>query len=283
LEIFLDCLPCLMRQALEASRMATNDAGIHNLILRKAALKISDFQSYKYAPEIGREIHSIVKEASGCSDPYKEIKESCIKSAENIFYRLKELLDEKQDRTYWALKISATGNIIDAAIYSDIEVDNIKLIENEVKREFAICDLNCFKDRLKTAKKILIIGDNSGESVFDRVLADELSGFDITYAVRSEPIINDVTYDDAVASGLDTCTNIVSTGCNVPGVIIEECDEAFKNIFNEADIVISKGQGNYETMSEQKREIFFLLKAKCPVLADMIGVNVGDYVFKFNK
>lgn len=272
-----------MRQALEASRMATDDAEIHNLIMKKAALKIADFQNYKYAPEIGREIHNIVKKASGCKDPYKKIKESCIKSAENIYYRLKELLDEKQDRTYWALKTSATGNVIDAAIYKDIDVDNIRFIENELGKEFAVCDLEYFKQRLKNTKKILIIGDNSGESVFDRVLAEELIGYDITYAVRGGPIINDVTYDDAVASGLDTCTSIVSTGCSVPGVIIEQCSKDFVKLFNEADIVISKGQGNYETLSEHKREIFFLLKAKCPVLADRLGINVGDYVFKCNN
>ncbi len=108
------------------------------------------------------------------------------------------------------------------------------------------------------------------------------SNIDITYAVRSEPIINDATIEDARASGLEHCTNLVSTGCNAPGLIIDECTTQFKDIFNNADIVISKGQGNYETLSEAKREMFFLLKAKCPVIADKLGVSVNDYVFKRN-
>ncbi len=88
--------------------------------------------------------------------------------------------------------------------------------------------------------------------------------------------------EDAISSGLNSCTRLVGTGCGVPGLILDECSEEFLDIFNNADIVISKGQGNYETLSEQRRSIYFLLKAKCPVIAKRIGVNVNDYVFMWN-
>lgn len=136
--------------------------------------------------------------------------------------------------------------------------------------------------KLKKAKSLLIIGDNAGETVFDRVLIEDFLNLNITYAVRSEPIINDATIEDAYASGLEKCATLISTGCNAPGVILDECNEEFLNIFNNADIIISKGQGNYETLSEEKKEIFFLLKAKCPVISEKLGVSVNDYVFKWN-
>lgn len=282
-DIYFECLPCLLRQALEASRLATDDIELQKEIMKQAALSISDYQSYQYAPEIGRVLHNIVKNTTGVSDPYEDIKEKSIKAAEELYHYLKMFLYKKQDRIYWALKISATGNIIDAAINCGANVDNLSCIESEIEKEFTICDVEYFKSKLQTCKKLLIIGDNSGETIFDRVLIEDMLNHNITYAVRSEAIINDVTLKDAIDSKLDTCTTIVSTGCNAPGLIIEECTDDFKRIYYEADIVISKGQGNYETLSGQSREIFFLLKAKCSVLADLLGVNVGDYIFKCNS
>ncbi|NLD49908.1 MAG: DUF89 family protein, partial [Clostridiaceae bacterium] len=172
------------------------------------------------------------------------------------------------------------GNIIDSAIYRDIDIEGC--VEKEIEKEFSICDLEHLENKLKHAKSLLIIGDNAGETVFDRVLIEEFLYLDITYAVRSEPIINDATVKDACASGLDSCTRLISTGCNAPGLILDECSEEFLNIFNSADIVISKGQGNYESLSDQYKEIFFLLKAKCSVVSDKLGVNVNDYIFKHN-
>jgi len=282
-DIYFECLPCLLRQALEASRLATDDIEIQKEIMKQAALSISDYQNYRYAPEIGREIHGIVKKTAGISDPYKDIKARSIKAAEELYHFLKMFLHKKQDRIYWALKISATGNIIDAAINKVNDVTNLSCIESEVEKEFAICDIEYFKKRLKNCKNLLIIGDNAGETIFDRVLIEDMIDHNITYAVRSEAIINDVTLEDAIDSKLDICSTVVSTGCNTPGLIVEECSATFKKIYNEADIVISKGQGNYETLSGQSREIFFLLKAKCSVLADLVGVNVGDYIFKCNS
>ncbi len=126
---------------------------------------------------------------------------------------------------------------------------------------------------------MLIIGDNAGETIFDKVLIEELLNLEIIYAVRSGPIINDATIEDVELAGLNRQVRLISTGCDAPGVIRTECSQEFLKIFDEADIVISKGQGNYETLSEEEREIFFLLKVKCPVIAKHIGVDSGDYVF----
>ena len=225
-------------------------------------------------------MHQIVKKYTGIKDPYKAVKEKNISAAKEIYPLLKHFLYKKKERLYWALKIAATGNIIDSAIYSDIDLQNC--IGQELEKEFSICDIEKLESKLKHAKNLLIIGDNAGETVFDRVLIEDLLRLDITYAVRSEPIINDATIEDARASGLDCSTRLISSGCNAPGMILDECSEEFLNIFNNADVIISKGQGNYETLSDQKREIFFLLKAKCPVISSKLGINVNEYVFKCN-
>lgn len=280
MEIYLDCLPCFLRQVLEAARLTTSRTEVQAKIMKETAKLISDYERFRYSPEVGRAMHQIVKKHSGVSDPYKDIKSENIRNSLEIYPSLKHFLFKKEERLYWALKIAATGNIIDSAIYNDINIG--ECVMKELDKEFVICDVERMHDELKRAKSLLIIGDNAGETVFDRVLIEDFLHLDITYAVRSEPIINDVTIEDACASGLDYCTRLISTGCNAPGLILDECSKEFLDIFNNADIVISKGQGNYEALSEQKRGIFFLLKAKCPVISEKLGVNVNDYVFKWN-
>lgn len=279
MEICLDCLPCFLRQVLEASRLVTSRTEIQAKIMKETAKLISDYEKFRYSPEVGRAMHQIVKKHTGVLDPYKDIKSENIRNALEIYPSLKRFLFKKAERLYWALKIAATGNIIDSAIYNNINIE--ESVIKELEKEFAICDVDRLENELKRAKSILIIGDNAGETIFDRVLIEDFLYLDIIYAVRSEPIINDATIEDACASGLEQCTRLISTGCNAPGLILDECSEEFINIFINSDIIICKGQGNYETLSEQ-RGLFFLLKAKCPVISGKLGVSVNDYVFKWN-
>lgn len=281
MEIFLDCLPCLLRQALEASRMTTKDHELQEKIMADTVKVIAEYKKYRCAPHMCMAIHQIIKKLTGVEDPYMHIKERDIKAAQKIYPQLSEFLQKKENSLYWALKTAATGNIIDAALYSDVDVAGC--FEKELEKEFSICDIDIFAEKLTKAKRLLIIGDNAGETVFDRILAEHLQDVDIIYAVRSEPILNDATIEDAYASGLDNCTTIISTGCNTPGVIIEQCSTEFLKVFNSVDIVLSKGQGNYEALSDQYREMFFLLKAKCPMIAERLSVPLNDYVFMFKE
>lgn len=276
----LDCLPCFLRQALEASRIVTKEQKIQTKILMESLEVIREFESYRCAPEVGRVIHSIVKRITGNSDPYLRLKENNLKLAEQYYPAIKDLILRKGATNELFFKIAAIGNNLDAAIYP--EVRDMALLDGEMEKNFAICDLQQFERRLPDAKSLLIIGDNAGETVFDRILTEQFSGLEITYAVRSAPIINDATVDDAVAARLDQRARVISSGCDAPGLILEECTLEFMQAYNQSDLVISKGQGNYETLSETAgREIFFLLKAKCPVIATDLRVAVGEYIFKF--
>jgi uncharacterized protein with ATP-grasp and redox domains len=279
MELIFDCLPCMLKQALEAARKTTDDVEIHDKVLCETINLMTNYKKYRKSPDLVREIHKIVREQTGMKDPYSDMKEKDLKAAKSIYPYLKEFMKSRDNSLYWALNIAATGNNIDAAVYDDIDVE--KCIEIELEKEFSVCDIDIFKQKLQTASNILIIGDNTGETIFDKVMIESLPDINITYGVRSEPIINDVTEKDAVASGLDQVSKIVSTGCGAPGAILEDCSDEFIDIYKKSDIIISKGQGNYEALSEEKGNIFFLLKAKCPMISRKLDVKLNEYIFKY--
>ena len=279
MEIFLDCLPCMLRQGLEASRLATDKIDVQENVMEDSIQILSHFKEYSCAPDACNAIYRVVKKHTGVNDPYAAIKTRDINAAGKLLPTLHQFLQSKQNSLYWALKIAATGNIIDSAVYSGANM--VEGIEKELVKEFAISDVELLEKKLKSAENLLVIGDNAGETVFDRVLAERLAPLPITYAVRSEAVINDATMEDAYASGLGDVTDIVSTGCSAPGAVLTECSEEFLQIFKHADLVISKGQGNFEALSECGRPVFFLLKAKCAMIADAFGIGLNGYVFQY--
>lgn len=277
----MDCLPCVLRQVLEASRMATGKNEQHAQIMEEALKILANYKDYQNSPDIVKDMHQVVKRLTGVSDPYKAVKERDIKAAQKAYPLLRRFVRDKQNSLYWVLKMAATGNIMDSAIYDNLNF--VDSLQNELTKEFSICDLDMLQKTLPSATNILIIGDNAGETVFDRVLIEHLAGYAITYAVREEPVINDATLQDAYDSGLCDCADIITTGCGAPGAILNECGAEFLSVFNRADIVISKGQGNFEALSDCRRPVFFLLKAKCAMIARRLGVNLNSYVFKYHR
>jgi uncharacterized protein with ATP-grasp and redox domains len=160
----------------------------------------------------------------------------------------------------------------------DLEKD----LESIIDQRFAIDHYGLFKTALSQARDVLYIADNAGETVFDRVLIEEL-GKPVTYVVREQPVINDALRDDAVAAGIDKVATIISSGSDAPGNILPLCSDKFLKIYEASDFIISKGQGNFEGLSEENRPIFFLLKTKCRVIADHIKVDKGSIVLKGSR
>lgn len=281
MKLFLDCLPCVLRQVLEASRRATDKTELQENVMEEALQILANYKQYQSAPDMVKEMHQVVKRLTGVSDPYQAVKERDIRAAKEVYPRLREFVANQRDMLYWALKTAATGNIIDSAIYDSQTFRDC--LETELTQEFSVCDLDRFEEELQAANSILIIGDNAGETVFDRVLMEHLAGYEITYAVREEPILNDATLQDAYDSGLYDCANIMTTGCGAPGAILDQCGAEFISAFRSADIVISKGQGNFEALSDCRRPLFFLLKAKCAMIAGRLGVDLNRYVFQYHE
>ena len=277
MKTYLDCIPCFFNQALRAGRIATDDEKKIKKLLDEIGMVLKDIPLESTPPETGRLIYKKVSEITGKSDPYKEIKIESTKKALSLYKNLKQRVEKSDDKLLVAIRIAIAGNIIDFGVNRNFDIE--REIHEVLGKDFAIYDYKKFKECLDKADEILYIGDNAGESVFDRILIEELKK-PVIYVVRDGPVINDVTYDDAILAGIDKIATIVSSGTNAPGTILTTCSNEFRKIYNEAKLVISKGQGNYEGLSDKKKPIFFMLKAKCYVIAKDIGVNEGDIVLR---
>ena len=277
MKTYLDCLPCMMSQALRAGRMATNDEVKIKKLLDNVGAMIANIPMENTPPETGDIIYKEISKITGVSDPYKKTKESNIQEALSLYPELKEIIRKSDNKLLTAIRIAIAGNVIDLGVGKDFNiVEDVKKI---LHQEFGILDFSEFEKHLEKANTILYIGDNAGESVFDKILIEEL-GKPVIYVVRDIPVINDVTYQDAVDSGIDKVAEIISSGSSAPAVIPELCNEKFLEKLNSSDMVISKGQGNYEGLSNVDRSLFFLLKAKCHVIANDLNVKENDIILK---
>lgn len=275
MKVDLDCYPCFLHQAIKAARMIGADEDtIHKIVLEVIKL-LPEVPHEATPPEIGRHVYGIVSRLTGIEDPYKESKERCTSQALALYPQMKESVRSAEDPLETAIRVAIAGNVIDFG--SNTEFDMIDDLRSILTQSFAIYHYDTFRSSLALAKDILYIGDNAGETVFDRVLVEELQK-PVTYVVREIPIINDAVRKDAVAAGLDKVATILSSGADAPGNILPLCSERFFNAYEAAELIISKGQGNYEGLSEENRPIFFLLKVKCPVIAKHIGVKQGSIV-----
>jgi len=277
MKVYLDCYPCFFQQALNATRMITSDEETAHQVLLEVNALLSKITGDITPPEIGREVYRIVSRLTGVKDPYREIKEKCTQQALALYPGLKERVQSADDRLRKAIRIAIAGNVIDFG--SNMPFDMEKDLESILNQRFAIDHYNAFTAALSRARDILYIADNAGETVFDRVLIEEL-GKPVTYVVREHPIINDAVREDAIAAGIDKVADIISSGVDAPGNILHLCSNEFFKVYEASDFIISKGQGNYEGLSGENRPIFFLLKAKCPVIAEHIGVEQGSIILK---
>jgi len=277
MKTYLDCIPCFLDQALRAGRIATRDEKKIKKLLDTIGSMIKEFPLENTPPETGDVIYRKVREITGVDDPYKEIKKSNINETLALYPEMKEIVNRSGNRLLTAIKLSIAGNIIDLGVRKKYNL--IEGISEILKQDFAISHFDQFVAHLEKAKSILYLGDNAGESVFDKMLIEELHK-PVTYVVREIPVINDVTLQDAIDSGLDTVAEIISSGSSAPATILRLCNDAFIKRFDSADMVISKGQGNYEGLSGVTRTVFFLLKAKCHVIAKDIGIDEDDIVLK---
>jgi uncharacterized protein with ATP-grasp and redox domains len=283
MKIFLHCLPCFARQAVESAEMATDDPEMKERIIRAALRKASEIPFDKSPPHMGKEIHKIIKDFLGDIDPYKDLKNLYNKEALDLYPRMKEIVASSDEPLETAARLAIAGNIIDFGVsVTDNHFRLMDIIEDTLKRPFAVDQYQEFKLDVRNAEKILYAGDNAGEIVFDRILIEEIPEFKqkVIYAVKGSAVLNDVTIDDARDTGVAEIVDVIENGSNAPGTILEDCSEQFLNTYNEADIVIGKGQGNYETLSEFCEKCYYLLKVKCPVLARDLKVGVGDIVLK---
>lgn len=253
---------------------------MHEEILKYVLWVTSRMDMNETPPSMGQLIHRIIRNKTKVADPYAEIKMQFNRELLSMYSEFKSRIDHSIDPLETAVRLAIAGNIIDFGANSRIDQFDIHTTIAQALSERLNWDKQEFLDSVNQSQSILYLADNAGEIVFDRLLIEQLPMEKITVVVRGFPILNDATLSDAREIGLTEIVNVIDNGSDAPGTILSDCSENFVNRFEQADLVISKGQGNYETLSEVEKNIFFVLKAKCPVIARHIGGQTGDMIFK---
>ena len=276
MKTYIDCVPCFVRQSLELARRATDDLSDQKALMQKALRYISDLDYDNTPPEMAQVIHRYINETTGKEDLYADVKKWSNQKAMELLDELHEEINRSSCKFETAVRLAIAGNIIDFGVMGHVSDD---MIHEAIKMAFEWQaekeNIEQLKDEAQKAKSILYILDNAGEIVFDRMLIEQLPTEKVTAVVRGKPVLNDVTYSDAELVGLNKLVRVIDNGTDAPGTVLKTCSDEFKTEFEKADLVIAKGQGNYETLNEIDKNIFFLLKAKCPVVANNTGSPLG--------
>lgn len=281
MKLHLECVPCYIRQALEAAKMATNDRKLHEQILRESLIVASEFDANGIGFVLQAKIKEVMEKILPAVDPYRKVKEKYNRITLGLTDNLKEIIRNSKNSFETSLRISLAGNIID---FGPDTVLNKKILKEAIEKSLSQSldnkKVKLLQKNINDAEKILFIGDNAGEIVLDKIFIENLPREKITYVVRGGPALNDVTMEDARMVGMIDFIRVITTGLNMPAAILPFCSTNFLDEYKKADLIISKGQGNYEALCDEDKNIFFLLKIKCPIVAENFNgkYKVGDIV-----
>lgn len=267
-----------MRQTLDAVRFVTDDEAVHAEVLRKVLHAASEMDMRMAPPAMGQQIHRLIRQCTGQGDPYRRVKDHFNRFAMDLYPDLMVRVERSSDPLATAVRLAIAGNVIDFGVNSTLSESALRETIERAMTDPLRGSVDGLRDAAAEADDILYLADNAGEIVFDRVLIETLPTEKITVVVKAQPVINDATIEDARAAGLTDRVAVMDNGSDAPGTLLGECSETFRRRFREADMVIAKGQGNYETLSEAARPVFFILMAKCPVIAGHLGCEQGSLI-----
>jgi hypothetical protein len=292
------CVPCVIKQCerivytlhpndknSEATEKVLSEIRRHALDMA-TQLTLDDPPS-KYTSQVLAKVYELLK----TDDPYYAIKREQNEIGKKIYNLMNKEISKTQDPIHTAIKFTASGNIIDvgpAEIYSshNPKVPYLDEINNMTNQSLKIDDYKTFKEKFRSAEKILYILDNAGEIYLDKLLIERLKGPEITMVVKDVGILNDALKEDAISAGLDMFGEIITVnkGKNwrYLGVDFTCVTDEFTEAFESSDIVIAKGHANFESLVDCERDCFFILMAKCPVVARKLGVETKDRVFYYS-
>jgi len=254
------------------------DASKH-AIMRKVLMLMAEMPFDSSPPVMSGTMHRLIREISGVEDPYATVKKKATDTALGMLESAGKMILKSVDPFEASIRLSIAGNILDFGAFTHIDDDKIeKTVKSALLHDIDAKCVRGLKARASSAKSILFIGDNAGETAFDSLLIQRLPENTVRYAVKSGPVINDATLKDALDAGIGLIAEIIETGSDMPGTILEQCSADFLKIFNESELVIAKGQANYETLQGSSREVFHLMQVKCPVIARDTGYKVGTWL-----
>ncbi len=275
-----DCIPCFIRQTLATARLSSDDPGLHGKALREILAILSRMDFNDQPVIMGRTIQRLIQRLSGNQDPYRSLKQQFNQMIFDLYPQLKRRVGASDNAFEIAARLALAGNMIDFGIGHMLDPSEVTETIEMALRSKLNGDIQSLYPVVDAAQSILYLGDNCGEIVFDRLFIEQLGPERVTYVVRAAPIINDVTLEDARSTGMTDNVRVIDNGSDAPGTLLAECSPAFMQAFERAEVIIAKGQGNYETLHAVDKHIFFLLKVKCPVVARHIGFEIGSHVIK---
>ena len=267
-----NCLACFTKQAAYTTNLATDSANLQNDIMTSAAGIISSFDLELSPPENAVYLYRMIAERTGNPDIFADLKNISNQTVLKMLPDLEAKISQSADPLRTAALLTLAGNIIDYGSHHNFDVH--RAVDECLNKDLAIDDLDELRADLQQAGKILYLGDNCGELVFDSLLIKQFNP-EVTLAVKEKPIINDALPADAEECGLGGLCRIISNGTDCPGTPLQSCNNEFKKIFSEADLIISKGQGNFETLSEVSGPIYFFLMVKCEVVASHLAESAN--------
>jgi len=279
----LDCIPCFIRQALEAARFITDDPAVHEQAIRAVLRMAAEMDLSQSPPWMGQMIHRHLRQITAAEDPYRAAKDRFNQLALLMLPDLRKKVEAEPDRLLLAARLAIASNVIDFAVNGSLLEEKVRKGMEQTIQKPIRGNIDAFRQAIAEAEKILYLADNAGEIVFDRLLIEQLPRERVTLAVRGAPVINDATQRDAKTAGLHDLVEVIDNGSDAPGTILTDCSPAFQRQFNQADLIIAKGQGNFETLSDVPANIFFLFKVKCPVIARQIGAEIGSLILRQNR
>ena len=272
---YLDCIPCILRQTLDAARLVSTDSAVHEKFLRDALGWAKDMDLNQSPPAMAQRLHRHLRKGIGADDPYREIKDQQNFMALKMIPSLRSTIESSNDPLLLAARLAIAGNVIDMGVNGNLTEADVRQAINRALTEPMAGDYDEFRSAIAKAQSILYLADNAGEIAFDRLLIEKLPPERVTLVVRGAPVINDATLADAQTVGLDKIVEIMDNGSDAPGTILCDCSPEFRRRFTNADLIIAKGQGNFETLNNEPGNIFFFFKVKCPLVADLVNQPIG--------
>lgn len=275
IKVHLECFPCFLNQSVIALRLGTEDKTLQEKVMKGVLEEIENTDISKSPAHATTYMHRLIRRMLG-GDPFRHIKSEYNEKALALYPKLKKTVSESNDPLRVASRLAIAGNVIDFGIYTSVDIEGT--VERALNQPLEVDEYPAFRHEVENATGILYLLDNAGEIVFDRILMEALvsSGKKVTAVVKGSPVINDCTMEDAVQAGIMDLVEVVDNGSDAVGTILEMSTEEFRNRFKKAGLVVSKGQGNFETLLEEDKKMFFLFQSKCGVVSRVLALPAGS-------
>lgn len=274
----LACIPCLLRQSVDAVGLCDAAAETSQQFIREILLAATSLDFSQPPPRLAGELQSQLRAITGCDDPYQQIKRRYNQLALELLPPLARAVTQNADPFGAAVRLAIAGNVIDLGAKSRLTEAEVHTVVATALDHPLVGELESLRAAAGRARRILYLADNAGEIVLDHVLIGLLPRGRVTVAVRGRSVLNDATREDAIAADLAAVSEVIDNGSSVPGTVLADCTPEFRRRFAEADLVIAKGQGNFETLHQVDAPLFCLFRVKCDIVAADCGHPVGSHV-----